>query len=116
VRGAVDPNDLYLGAEISVEYFPANNLVVQIVFKPANNVLYTLISGSIDEITASNIYLNTTSYGPSRPLLIMFDRHNLIVIRRDGSAGNIADLGPGVNIRAFLSGGTNGAAVIEIQQ
>ena len=115
VNEPLNANELYQGAELSVEYYQFNNLALNVVIKPSDNVLYTLISGNINEITGLNITLNAIFNQAPRILLINYDSDNIIIIKSDGSPGNIGDLNVGMNIQVYCNGGSTNAAVIVIQ-
>jgi hypothetical protein len=113
VTGKINVNDLYPGTELLVDYYPGSNLAAKIVF--TKFTLYTFISGTINDIFGTNIYLTTTTGTASKTLLMRFDYYTTTIIRADGSLGNIADLQKGVNIRIISNPGSLGAVVIEIQ-
>ena len=48
-------------------------------------------------------------------MLMRFDPGVLVIIKSDGSPGNIGDLGPGMKIRAFCPAKSANASMIEIQ-
>jgi hypothetical protein len=115
VTGPVNVKDLYQGAELSVEYNQTNDLAVKIVVTSSDTVLYTLVTGTIDEVTGLNITLKTVLNGAERTLFIQFDTSGIIIIKTDGSPGNVGDLSTGMNVQVYCSGGSTDAAAIIIQ-
>lgn len=115
VTGPVNVKDLYQGAELSVEYNQTNDLAVKIVVRSSDTVLYTLVTGTIDEVTGLNITLKTVLNGAERTLFIQFDTSGIIIIKTDGSPGNVGDLSTGMNVQVYCSGGSTDAAAIIIQ-
>ena len=115
VTGPVNTKDLYQGAELSVEYYQTKDLAVKIVIKSSDTVLYTLITGTINEVTGSNITLSTVLNGADRTLFIKFDTSSIIIIKTDGSPGNVRDLSTDMNVQVYCNGGSTNAVVIEIQ-
>jgi hypothetical protein len=115
VTGPLNANAFYLGEQVQVEFYPTNNLAVTVLFEPSEKTSYTdLLSGAITEATPSYLYLNTTYVGLPRTLRISYDSQKVIIIRSDGSTGNVNDLSSGMNIRAFC-GGSFTAYLIEIR-
>jgi hypothetical protein len=115
VTEPLNENSLFLGAQVFVEYYPTTNLAVRVVFNESTKVLFTLLSGTITQISGQNIYLDVLLSGTTRNLLIQYNSYDIVVIRSDNSRGNVSELNQGMKIRVFLRMGTNGAAAIEIE-
>jgi hypothetical protein len=115
VTEPLNENSLFLGAQVFVEYYPTTNLAVRVVFNESTKVLFTLLSGTITQISGQNIYADVILSGVTRNLLIKYNSYDIVVIRSDSSRGNVSELNQGMKIRVFLRMGTNGAAAIEIE-
>lgn len=115
VTEPLNENSLFLGAQVFVEYYLTNNLAVRVVFNESTKVLFTLLSGTITQISGQNIYMDVIMNGVSRNLLIRYNSGDIVVIRSDNSSGNVSELNQGMKVRVFLRMGTNGAAAIEIE-
>ena len=114
VTGPVNANAFYLGEEVQVEYNPANNLVLTIVFTPSEKTSYAdLITGTVTEVNPSYLNLSTIYVGLPRTLRISYS-NKIVIIKKDGSLGSVDDLHADMNIRAFC-GGSFTAYLIEIQ-
>ncbi len=113
--GYLKTDDLFPGVRLFVEYFETNKLAVKVVFKSApNEKLYPPLSGTINEIVGNTIFVSSMVRGDSRPLIVKYNP-DVIVIKKDGSSGNVGDLSPGMNFRAFCYAGTSNAMSFELQ-
>lgn len=106
IAGAASVNDLRPGMEV-VAYYTTGNIATQIQILKLP--LATLVTG----VVTQNIFPNLTLSTATGDLVLNYV--GAIVIRKDGSAGSISDIVPGINLQVFYYPKTNTAVAIEIK-
>ncbi len=115
VSGPLNLNDLPPGTGVQIEYFPTDNLAAKIVISGLR--LYNPVTGDIDSVINPSIYIKTVlnSTPGERIVVLRLVLGTSIIVRNDGTAGNIGDLSPGTKIRAFCFPGSANIGALEIQ-